>query len=452
MITEAATLQNLEPPRQLTSGEIAMKLVYGKEKPLFALVLILSLLIWALVAIGVASTALVALGPAKGAAAIGAGLLVIYIILIFAHSGYISHLRGNGAKISKDQYPDLYEQVENACKKLGMAKVPDAYLLNSNGVLNALATRFLWRNYLVLYADIVNALDERPGAVSFYIGHEIGHIKRGHLLWGPVLTPGKCFPLLGFGYRRAQEYTCDLHGLACCAGLEDAQRALVVLAAGKRRWKSMNLGAYTEQVKMTGGFWMSFHEFTSDYPWLVKRVEQVTAVSQNRDYQRPRRSFFAGLLALLVFRFGLSGAWGGLFTIYIVGIMAAIAIPAYQDYIARSQTVEAVELLNAAQTGLVQYYADHNALPTDLGQAYQPAAAGSNVGRYTDSLALAPAPGSTVGIVATMKQSGVAASLAGKTVELWTEDEGKTWKCGPGSANPVDVKYLPASCRTEGAP
>jgi Zn-dependent protease with chaperone function len=196
-----------------------MKLIYGTEGPLFVILFILSVLIWAAVIVGTLGAMLVV-------------LLILYVFYLFAHSANISYIRGTGVRLSKEQYPDLYAQVEDACKKLGLAEVPDAYLLNSNGVLNALATRFLWRNFLVLYADIVNALDDRPGAVSFYIGHEIGHIRRGHLAWGPMLAPGKCFPFIGFAYRRAQEYTCDLHGLACCAELEDAQRALVVLAAG----------------------------------------------------------------------------------------------------------------------------------------------------------------------------------------------------------------------------
>ena len=416
-----------------------MKLVYGKEGPLFIVLMTLSLLIWAALIVGTFGIALIV-------------LLLVFVVYLFVHSAYVSHVRGTGVRIGPEQFPDLYAQVEGACKKLGMAAVPDAYLLNSNGVLNALATRFLWRNFLVLYADIVNALDERPGAVSFYIGHELGHIRRGHLAWGPVLAPGKCFPLIGFAYRRAQEYTCDLHGLACCAGLEDAQRALVVLAAGKRRWKGLNLAAYGQQLQDTRGFWMSFHELTGDYPWLVKRVEHISAVAQGRDYRPPTRNVFAWLPALLVLRAGPIGAMGTLIWIYIIGILAAIAIPAYQDFIARSQAVEAVNLLEQGKTALVQYEADHAAWPKSMAEALPAAAATSNLGRYTDTLVLLGPSGETLGMLATMKSSGVNSQLAGKTIEMWSTDGGVTWHCGPGDANPVDPKYLIASCREEGAP
>lgn len=412
-----------------------MKLVYGKEGPLFVAVLVLSIVIWALLLIGTFGGLLII-------------ALIVFIGYLFFHSAFISHLRGSAVCIGKEQCPDLYEQIEAACRKVGLATVPDAYLLNSNGVLNALATRFLGRNFLVLYADIVNALDDRPGAVSFYIGHELGHIRRGHVAWGPLLAPGKIFPLIGFGYRRAQEYTCDLHGLACCPSLEDAQRALVVLAAGKRRWKTLNLAAYSEQVKMTGGFWMSFHEITSDYPWLVKRLEHITAVSQNREYRRPTRNFFAWVLGLFVFRAGATGALGALIWVYFIAIFAAIAIPAYQDYIARAQVSEGIETAGKLEQPLADYYQKNSGWPSGLGSSYPT----SNIGRYTDNVSLVGISGPTIGVMATMKTSGVNKFIAGKTVELWTTDGGNTWHCGPGDRDPLDMKYLPVGCREEGAP
>ena len=50
----------------------------------------------------------------------------------------------------------------------------------------------------------------------------------------------------------------------------------------------------------------------------------------------------------------------------IIAILAAIAIPAYQDYIARSQVAEAVSLLGAAKTPVAEYLADRGALPAPL--------------------------------------------------------------------------------------
>ncbi|MGE5625850.1 MAG: M48 family metallopeptidase [Bacillota bacterium] len=419
-----------------------MELVYGKERPLFIIVFLLSLIVWLpLIGITIFSFGIFLIYP-----------LIFFLFYLFTHSVFISHLRGTGVRITKEQFPDLHERIESACKKLEMRSVPEAYLINSNGVLNALATRFLGRNMLVLYADIVNALDDRPDAVSFYIGHELGHIKRNHLLMTPVLFPGRIWPLVGFAYGRAKEYTCDLHGLACCPNLEDAQRALVVLAAGKRRWKTLNLAAYGQQIGDTGGFWMSFNEITSDYPWLVKRLEHVTAVSQNRDYKYPTRNFFAWVVGLLVPRAGATGMAGGIVQLYIViaiiGILAAIAIPAYQDYIARSQMSEAIQIAGGLEQPLAEFYQKNQSWPNGLADSFPK----SNVGKYADTVTLVGAHEQVIGILVTMKTSGVNANIAGKTLEIWTVDGGSSWQCGPGDSDPVAVKYLPANCRDEGAP
>lgn len=428
-----------------------MNLVYKTETPLFVILLIFSILFVWLPVVGmlVAMAGFIAVKGDYSGLVILVYVAAFLLFYLFAQSAFISHIRGGGVRITKDQFPDLHRQLEDASRKLGMEKVPEAYLLNSNGVLNAIATRFLWRNFLILYADVVNGLEDRPGAVSFYIGHELGHIARGHLTWGPILAPGKCLPLAGYAYRRAQEYTCDLHGLACCSEHEDAQRALVMLAAGKRRWKSLDLAAYSQQLGMTGGFWMSFHELIGDYPWLVKRVEHVAAVAQNRPYKTPRRSFFAWLLALFVPRFGSgSSPVSGLVAVAIVGILAAIAIPAYQDYIARSQTAEAIQLAGSLERPLAEYYVKNIGWPSSLGSSMP----SSNVGRYTDSIQLVGASGLTIGVLATMKAGGVNLQIAGKTLEIWTMDGGNTWHCGPGDMDPMDAKFLPTSCREQGAP
>ena len=50
----------------------------------------------------------------------------------------------------------------------------------------------------------------------------------------------------------------------------------------------------------------------------------------------------------------------------IIGILAAVAIPAYQDYIARSQVSEAVSLLGSAKTPLAEYFATNQSAPPAL--------------------------------------------------------------------------------------
>ena len=148
--------------------------------------------------------------------------------------------------------------------------------------------------------------------------------------------------------------------------------------------------------------------------------------------------------------------------IAIIGILAAIAIPAYQDYIARSQMSEGIQLAGGGETGMAEFYQNNSRWPNGSGASlglesvYSTAsdsATAPAVGRYVTTVAAIGPSGATVGIVSTMKPAGINKSIWGKTVEVWTLDGGNTWHCGPGSgANAVDPKYLPASCRDSGAP
>jgi Zn-dependent protease with chaperone function len=134
------------------------ELVYRNETTLRAVALGLSIIIWLLLLFGTV------------------GILLIYLLLIalfslVVHSALIAHLRGNAIRIHSKQMPDLYQRIHACAGKLEMQQVPEAYLVNGNGVLNAFATRFLGRNFVVLMSDVVDSMEERPGALDFYIGH-----------------------------------------------------------------------------------------------------------------------------------------------------------------------------------------------------------------------------------------------------------------------------------------
>src|SRR5690606_20594287 len=184
-------------------------------------------------------------------------------------------------------------------------KQPQAYVLNGDGGLNAFATRFLGLQYVVLMSDVVDAMEGHADGVRFYIGHELGHLRMKHLTGRLLRWPVLWLPLLGAAYARAQESTCDRHGLACSKTPEGAARALAALAAGSERWKNLNLAAYRDQVRHSRGFWMSFHELISGYPWLTKRAARV----MNPDAPLPRRNPFAYLPAAFIPYTG-GGLWG----------------------------------------------------------------------------------------------------------------------------------------------
>ncbi|HEX7027256.1 MAG TPA: pilin [Gammaproteobacteria bacterium] len=128
----------------------------------------------------------------------------------------------------------------------------------------------------------------------------------------------------------------------------------------------------------------------------------------------------------------------------IIGILAAVAIPAYQDYIARAQVSEAVTLLGGAKTPMAEFYADNGAFPTS------PSAIIPNVrGTYVSLITYDAAPGTaaTVELIAIMKATGVNAGIRNGRLEMGTTDGGNTWTCTPGDTSPLADKYLPNACK-----
>ena len=374
------------------------------------------------------------------------GVILVYLAIgfvayLFAQSGFIAHLRGNAVELGPDQYGDLHEIYLDCCRRLEILEPPAAYLMMSDGILNALATKFLRRRYVVLYSSVVEALRKHPEALRFYFGHELGHIRRGHLDWSLLRWPASLLPLLGAGYRRAQEYTCDLHGLACCQRPADAVFALSVLAAGNERWPQLNARRFAAQSVESGAFWMSFHELTADYPWLSKRVAHVMAEGERQHYQAPRRNPFAWLLAMFIPRLGVGGGASGLLSLLIVvamlGVLAAIAIPAYQDYLARAKVAEATPQMIQLRDAASEYVARERAYPAELADIGLDAAA------FT-----APIEGVEIldeGLV--LRFDGSVTVLANKTIVLqaYIDDSDQLqWRCTGGT---LEAKYRPADCR-----
>ena len=119
----------------------------------------------------------------------------------------------------------------------------------------------------------------------------------------------------------------------------------------------------------------------------------------------------------------------------IIGILAAIALPAYQDYIARSQVSELFVLFDGQKTAVAEACQNAGACSSLGTSASQPA-----VGKYSSILA-ADASGVIVG---TMSTSTASALVAGSTVTMTPAmtSGAITWGC----ATTLGAKYKPKSC------
>ena len=135
----------------------------------------------------------------------------------------------------------------------------------------------------------------------------------------------------------------------------------------------MNQAGYVAQTKYSSGFWMSLHFLISDYPWLTKRVAEVRAQTNGEDAKQPRRSILAWIISLFIPRIGVVNAGSGLINVMIVvaviGILAAVAVPAYQEYTAKAQLSTAVNVGRKAATAVGKFYEQTQTVPESLEKA-----------------------------------------------------------------------------------
>ncbi|HEZ5710075.1 TPA: pilin [Neisseria meningitidis] len=151
--------------------------------------------------------------------------------------------------------------------------------------------------------------------------------------------------------------------------------------------------------------------------------------------------------------------------IAIVGILAAVALPAYQDYTARAQVSEAILLAEGQKSAVTEYYLNHGTWPggnSDAGVA----SASDIKGKYVKEVTVANGV-----VTATMLSTGVNKEIKGKKLSLWAkrQDGSVKWFCGqpvtrnaPNASadadavnkvtgNEIDTKHLPSTCRDTSA-
>lgn len=128
--------------------------------------------------------------------------------------------------------------------------------------------------------------------------------------------------------------------------------------------------------------------------------------------------------------------------IAIIGILAAIAIPAYQDYAVRAKVAEGLNLANTAKLAVADYHNSEGNFPTNNSVAGLPANT-TIKGHYVASV--------TVGAkgVITIAYTNINNAIDSKTVTLTpTDNTGSiSWVCASPSSG-IPNKYLPANCRT----
>ncbi|EMS5184077.1 pilin [Neisseria gonorrhoeae] len=138
--------------------------------------------------------------------------------------------------------------------------------------------------------------------------------------------------------------------------------------------------------------------------------------------------------------------------IAIVGILAAVALPAYQDYTARAQVSEAILLAEGQKSAVTEYYLNHGKWPANNGDAGV-ASSSSIKGKYVKEVEVKNGV-----VTAQMASSNVNKEIKDKKLSLWAkrQDGSVKWFCGQPvkrgddavtDANKIETKHLPSTCR-----
>ncbi|EMT1415120.1 pilin [Neisseria gonorrhoeae] len=146
--------------------------------------------------------------------------------------------------------------------------------------------------------------------------------------------------------------------------------------------------------------------------------------------------------------------------IAIVGILAAVALPAYQDYTARAQVSEAILLAEGQKSAVTEYYPNNGKWPENNGDAGVASPPSDIKGKYVKEVKVENGV-----VTAQMASSNVNKEIQGKKLSLWAKRENGSvkWFCGQpvtrGAGNDdtvadaaadnekINTKHLPSTCR-----
>lgn len=132
----------------------------------------------------------------------------------------------------------------------------------------------------------------------------------------------------------------------------------------------------------------------------------------------------------------------------IIGILAAIALPAYQDYTIRAKMAEVITALTTGKSAVSEYYITVGSMPASN-------VAGVHTGpqgKFISSVTYTQSSATRAKVVATINSTLDATAISTDSNQVGMEGHGQSggikWTCGPNISSGVETKYLPGSCRT----
>lgn len=198
-------------------------------------------------------------------------LILIPIVLSYMYGMY----RSMSVKVTEKNFPEVHEIVKEYTAKLGLKKMPNVYIVQGNGILNAFSAFIPFKQYIELYADLVEVAYREYNdmdSLRFIIGHEMAHIRLKHatLHYNMLILFANYIPIISSTASRAREYSCDR--IAQKLSGNDGIDAIMSLTAGIHLYKRVDKEDYIKNAKKVNGFFVWWYNLLSDHPVTTKRI------------------------------------------------------------------------------------------------------------------------------------------------------------------------------------
>lgn len=203
-----------------------------------------------------------------------------------------AELLGSAVKVSSSQYPRVYAAARAAAQNLRVT-LPTLFAVSSNAFkVKALGTED--SPYLVVNMGLAEQLSEDD--LVFALGHELGHIQNGHILYNTALhylsnsaaffvrwAVQPAIMTLQAWSRRAM-VTCDRAGLLAVRDPDKAIHSLVKLAMGTANDSSFSVEEYLKDLPTAKGGVGRYTELFRSHPYVPKRVNALRTFAESAYY------------------------------------------------------------------------------------------------------------------------------------------------------------------------
>ena len=216
------------------------------------------------------------------------------------------HFLSSAVRVNERQFPELHAQYMEACKVLDIETIPELYV-SQDPMPNAFAYG-VDKPFIVVRSSIMDLLS--PKEVQAVLGHELGHIMAGHMLYYSILIAiinvlqmgglGIPFGNLGlrafvvalFEWYRKAELTCDRAALLASQDVHTCHTTQMKLAGGPNT-DQMNLDEffaqadeYEQQDDLLDSIYKILNNWNTTHPRPVARLRELQRWVDSGDYQK----------------------------------------------------------------------------------------------------------------------------------------------------------------------